>query len=177
MDLNGVFGSFLTRLCAASVCLYSYGRTSFCSPRQWRASTLTSRKPCRPHSSSNNRFSRSNKSSRWPSQLSPSKSSCRPSNSKVSQQWHTVVKTFLNKCKNPWTPFWALEMSPAALSYLPKWHRKQWMLTDRVHSLYILWKIWGIDLKMFVSAAPQQQVIVQESKLIHMGGTGMVSGS
>lgn len=30
---------------------------------------------------------------------------------------------------------------------------------------------------MFVSAAPQQQVIVQESKLIHMGGTGMVSGS
>lgn len=89
MDLNGVFGSFLTRLCAASVCLYSYGRTSFCSPRQWRASILTSRQPCRLHSSSNNRFSRSNKSSRWPSQLSPSKSSCRPSNSKVSQQWHS----------------------------------------------------------------------------------------
>ncbi len=84
----------LDYLCLSSVWCLSYGKTNCCSRRQWRASILKSRQPCRPLSSSSNsssRSSRSNKSSRWLSQHRRSKSSCLPSSSKVGQRWHCLT--------------------------------------------------------------------------------------
>lgn len=120
-------------------CCFSYGRTSCCSPRQWRASIPRSRRPCKLlHSNS----SRSSKSTRWPSQHRPSKSSCLPSSSKVVQHWqHHCGSNVLQK-----------------LFGNSDWYLK---LED--------------DLSMFPSTAPQQQVIVQDSKMLqHMNATGMV---
>lgn len=177
MDLNGVFGSFLTHVFVLPPFVSTaMGEQAFAVQgsgglQHWRAESPAGRTAAATTGSAGPTSPAGD-----PASSVPASHPATPATARLASSG-TVVKTFLNKCKNPWTPFWALKMSPAALSYLPNWHRKQWMLTDRVHSLYILWKIWGIDLKMFVSAAPQQQVIVQESKLIHMGGTGMVSGS
>lgn len=72
---------------------FSYGKTSCCSQKQWRASILRSKIL---HSSSSSRFSRSHKFSRWPSQRRPSKSSClRSHSSKVGQ--HCPSSLALNK--------------------------------------------------------------------------------
>lgn len=70
---------------------FSYGKTNYCSQRQWRASILRSRRPCRLPSNSS---SRSNQFSRWSSQRRPSRSSClRSHNSKVSQHWQSHCGT------------------------------------------------------------------------------------
>lgn len=71
--------------------LFSYGKTNCCSQRQWRASTLRSRQPCRPLSSiSNNMSSKCNKFSRLRSQHRHSKSSCRPNSSSSKVRVHTM---------------------------------------------------------------------------------------
>lgn len=80
-----------------SVWCSSSGRTSCYSQRQWRVSIQRSRQPCRPPSSSNRfiRSIRSNKSSRWPRQHRPSKSSCPPNSSKVGFKEHLCIFRFL----------------------------------------------------------------------------------
>lgn len=177
MDLNGVFGSFLTHVFVLPPFVFTaMGEQAFAVQGSGGLQHRRAESPAGRTAAATTGSAGPTSPAGDPASSVPASHPATPATARLASSG-TVVKTFLNKCKNPWTPFWALKMSPAALSYLPNWHRKQWMLTDRVHSLYILWKIWGIDLKMFVSAAPQQQVIVQESKLIHMGGTGMVSGS